>query len=192
MKRILTMFVLLLASISNVSSAIVTSFSNLQIGAKYYNVTIHTSGSFNDIWDIDDDGIFGEGDRSMIDRAPNFWGNEAGATAATTAITIALGKTDGWHEDSDSVWTPFEWFKDSFNPTFVSSKFDMDRDYATDNPHLGTNHGAADRKMHIASHGHSAYASYDEVAPVPLPASAWLFCSGLISLFGFSRRIKAT
>ncbi len=52
----------------NVHSAIITSFSNLQIGSNFYDVTIR-QGSFNSIWDADGDLTFGN-DASLLNRTP--------------------------------------------------------------------------------------------------------------------------
>ncbi len=76
------------------NSALITNLSNLDIDGTLYDVTFITSDSFNTIFDVDNDLNFGEGDGSLIDRAPIFFGNLSGAYAAGTAIITALGTND--------------------------------------------------------------------------------------------------
>ena len=76
------------------NSALITNLSNLDIDGTLYDVTFITSDSFNTIFDVDNDLNFGEGDGSLIDRAPIFFGNLSGAHAAGAAIITALGTND--------------------------------------------------------------------------------------------------
>ena len=73
-------------------SLLVTGITNLDVGGTFYDVQFHTGASFDQIWDVDSDLIFGEGDASLIDQQPTFWGgNYSGALAAAQAISTALG-----------------------------------------------------------------------------------------------------
>lgn len=84
----------ILLSAYSANSALITNLSNLDIGGTLYDVTFITSNSFNTIFDVDNDLNFGEGDGSLIDRAPIFFGNLSGAEAAGAAIITALGTND--------------------------------------------------------------------------------------------------
>lgn len=75
-------------------SALITSLSNLNIGGTLYNVTFNNTNTFNEIFDVDSDGIFGEGDGSLIDRAPTFLFNASLAEDAANAVITALGTID--------------------------------------------------------------------------------------------------
>ncbi len=78
---------------TNTLAALITSIDNLDIGGVQYKVTFH-SESFNEVFDADEDGIFGDSDGSIINHTPLFLGDEAGANAAALAIMGALGDSD--------------------------------------------------------------------------------------------------
>lgn len=178
MKRTLALAVLLLAGINTASAAIVTGFSSLLIGTKYYDVTIHTTGSFNSIWDIDGDGTFGEGDASVIDRAPTFWGDFLGAFYATQAVMTALGADDAWSAlGFDGILTPY-------GQGFAVA--DANRLPLLDNVDLNYTFAPSDD---TTVYGY-AHVSYVEVDPVPLPAAVWLFGSALAGLGFVTRKRK--
>jgi len=183
MERILTVAVLLLAGINTASAAVVTNISNLQIGESYYDVTIHTTGSFNDIWDFDGDGIFGDDDGSRINRAPMFWGSTEMATLAAQAVMQALGSDDTWRDDGyDGTKTPYQY------TTAEQERVDVwyDKGLTAAEDYLGVI-GMLTTVDPTVSAGH-AFVSYEEVAPVPLPAAVWLFGSALAGLCLVTRK----
>jgi hypothetical protein len=186
MKRILTAALLFIAAISQVSAAIVTSISNLQIGTNYYDVTIHSEpGSFNDIWDIDGDGVFGEGDGSLINRAPMFWGDSAGAQAAAQAVTNALGSNDAWSSYGyDGTFTPYQHLGtagDYYITVWADVLHQPDEDQLNGEGSVPANDVLGGSRAY-------AYVSYEKVGTVPLPAAVWLFLSALTGLGLISKR----
>jgi hypothetical protein len=184
MKRSLAFVVLLLAGINTASAAIVTSISNLLIGTQYYDVTIHTAGSFNEIWDLDGDGIFGEGDGSIIDSAPTFWGDPTGAMNAAQAVINALGSVDSWGgavSPSDSTMTPYA-FSTSGRDSTVVVYYDAFTDLSTDTLN------SAEMLLTTDYTSEYAFVSYKLV---PLPAAIWLFGSALVGLGFVTRKRKS-
>jgi len=69
---------------------LITNISGLQINTATYNVAF-AYGSFNTLFDTDDDRIFGEADGSAFNHAPTFWGDQNGAMTAAQAIISELG-----------------------------------------------------------------------------------------------------
>jgi hypothetical protein len=78
---------------------------NLDIGGTLNDVTFHEE-NFNDLWDGDNDGLFGA-DGSVFDTAPTFWGNQSGAEQAADAIIAELGLIDETITGSDTFSIPF-------------------------------------------------------------------------------------
>jgi len=186
MKRIFITALLFLAVISQVSAAIVTSISHLQIGSSYYDVTIHSDlGSFNVIWDIDGDGIFGENDGSLINRAPMFWGDYAGAQAAAQAVTNALGSDDTWNSYGyDGTFTPYQHLGtagDFYVTVWADVLYLPSEDQLNGEGSVPANDVLGGSRAY-------AYVSYERVGTVPLPAAVWLFLSALTGLGLISKR----
>ncbi len=67
---ILCIGILSLGLVSTANSALITNINNLDIDGTSYNVTFHRDITFRDLFDIDDDLIYGEGDGSVINHAP--------------------------------------------------------------------------------------------------------------------------
>jgi len=88
------------------NAAIIDSISNLDINGTAYDVTFHTNSvSFNDLWDADNDGIFGGG-ASVFSSQPTFWLDQAAARVAVDAVAEALGTEYGWRALSDAFLVP--------------------------------------------------------------------------------------
>ncbi len=183
MKRISILALLLLAITNTTLAATVTGISNLLINGTRYDATIHTSGSFNDIWDSNGDGIFGN-DASILNRAPTFWGDSDLAKQATQAVMDALGLVDDWSgapKYTDEIATPYTfWVRSSTTAAMWqdgTSDTDVDMIWNA-GLYLNTDY---------ATPGVVAWVSYAPSA-VPLPAAVWLFGSGILGLIGFSKR----
>jgi len=173
---------------TSVHAAVVNPILGLDIGGTLYNVTFHDSvdDSFNALWDADDDGVFGGGS-SLFNTAPTFWGDEAGAQAATSAIITALGDSDAPTASSDSFFIPYQTLSaggqitagtdtiEVFFDVFDSLMDDLSATTAVDD-FVSSNYNVR------------PYASF---TVVPVPAAVWLFGSGLIGLIGIARRKKA-
>jgi len=99
---------LLSAAPFSVSAAIINPIINLDINGTLYDVTIHDSPllTFNELWDADDDGVFGGGS-SVFSSAPTFWLDQAGAEAASAAIVVFLGLSDETSVSTDSFLIPY-------------------------------------------------------------------------------------
>lgn len=72
---------------------VITGINNLAIGSNNFNVVFHASASgltFNEVFDADGDGNFTEADGSLVDHAPFFLGNAAGALEAANKVAQAL------------------------------------------------------------------------------------------------------
>ncbi len=191
MYRILPLLVLLSSGISTASGAIVTSLSNLEIAGSYYDVTIHTPGSFNDIWDSDGNGVFGEGGATFIDRAPQFWGASAAAWLAQSAVMAALGTEHTWNGSSDRIMTPFAFGNGTAFLPDSRVLFWYDHDpmpggellFATKlERHIGLSDPTSPSGL--------AYVSYEPVTHVPLPPALWLFGSVLTGYGLWARKRK--
>lgn len=91
------------------STGYVTSITELQVGRSVYDATFHLDLSFNDIWDVDGDGIFGEGDGSVINHAPVFWQDGPAAFLAAEAVMQSLGGVDMTSIASDGFHIPTEY-----------------------------------------------------------------------------------
>ena len=171
---------------TSVHAAVINPILGLNIGGTLYNVTFHDSAgaSFNALWDADDDGVFGGGS-SLFSTAPTFWGDEAGAQAATSAIITALGTSDASTAGSDSFLIPYQ-TRGGGTITDGVDTIDIYFDaIATLNQEASATSAVDD--FVSSNYNVSPYASF---TVVPVPAAAWLFGSGLIGLIGIARRKK--
>jgi len=152
------------------------SISGLEVGGYFYNATFHPGASFNDLYDLNSDGV--------LDSTPMFWGDRDTARAATQAIIDALSHTyktaPGY--DSDHFLVPYD-----FTVGVSIASVDVFLDYAgaltidiIDQPY---------RQRHLVFLAYP-YVTF-ESSPVPIPPAVWLFGSGLLGLIGFTKRKKA-
>ncbi len=176
MVRYVAATVLMFAGISTAAAAIKTSFTSLLIDGNYYDVTIHISGSFASLWDLDLDGDYTDDDGSLLRSAPMFWGNESGAQAAAIAIIDAYGTTDGHSSLSDAFKVPYAYGTNKINESVVYSWEDDYLNYDVDS--LVQDWEFPDWDANPIR----PYASFTLVDPVPIPAAFWLFGSALAGL----------
>ncbi|MCB2182661.1 MAG: VPLPA-CTERM sorting domain-containing protein [Desulfobulbaceae bacterium] len=174
--------------------AVVTSLPGLNINGTLYDATLHTTGSFNTIWDCDGDLTFGEGDSSRINKAPTFWGNSSEAQAAITAVVAALGATDWW-----GINTSFNPFDPSSSPytdrvlvpygtiTVAGQLYIANRSESEESPSFDHITG----QVHLAYEDYpvQAYVSFEQNT-VPIPGAVWLFGSGIAGLAALHRKKK--
>lgn len=79
---------------SSAQAVIINEILGLGIGGTDFDVTFYDSSlSFNDIWDGNGNGIFGDDD-SILNRQPVFWGDRPGASLALRSIINDLGLQD--------------------------------------------------------------------------------------------------
>lgn len=170
---------------NNTHATQVSQLLGVDIGGTLYDVTFHTTtgDTFNGLWDADDDGVFGGGG-SVFSKAPTFWGDITGASAAATAIASLLGTSDS------TVGA----FNDNFLIPYalaITSGADIISSYTDDNGNLTPDILVPKSYWDYQDLSHQApYASF-EVSAVPVPAAVWLFGSGLLGLAGIARRKKA-
>jgi len=173
------------------NAAIIDSISNLDINGTAYDVTFHTgSVSFNDLWDADDDGIFGGGG-SVFSTQPTFWLDQAAAFAARAAVVAALGSIDGWSAVSDGVAVPCgteSLCSTSINagPELILYAIDGDTSYPSD---VLSSAVAEDSQRAIGS-GNFAIASFAPSGSAPAPITPALLIPGLVAIAGIRKRRK--
>jgi len=176
----------LLVALSNKAlAAVMNPISNLNINGTLYNVTFHAwDDTFNDLWDADNDGVFGGGG-SVFSTAPTFWGDQFAGELARDAIIGALGTTGettpGWDGFVIPIGVNGGLLTSGTDSIFLA--LDANGNLTSDGP------GLLSWDDNYSGSIAFAYASF--AAVVPIPASAWLFCSGIIGLIGLSRRRKA-
>ena len=174
------------------NAAIIDSISNLDINGTAYDVTFHTdSVSFNDLWDADDDGIFGGGG-SVFATQPTFWLDLAAANAARDAVAAALGTVDGWHAISDSFFVPcgidlacLTSINRGFNPIAAASE-----NNTRYNRDITSTEFISDNTITPGTSGRRAYASFSPSASAPAPITPALLIPGLVAIAGIRKRRK--
>lgn len=97
-----------LAIPSGAAAAEMNPILGLDIGGTLYDVSFHPGNSFNDLWDQDDDNVFGGGS-SVFVASPTFWQDQAGALLATQAIIGALGNAGTTTGTYDGFLVPYAW-----------------------------------------------------------------------------------
>jgi hypothetical protein len=110
--------------------------------------------------------------------------NSNGATLATSGISIYQGTIDG--NVARTLWDPSISFTAPFASTSSSTYFGFPtREAAPES--IDSNIGIL-ITFSLTSGDSVAFTSNFDVVPVPVPAAVWLFGSGLLGLFGVSRR----
>lgn len=110
--------------------------------------------------------------------------NGNGATMATSGTSIYKGTIDG--NTARTLWDPATSFTASFGSTSSSTFFGFPtREAAPES--IDTNIGLL-ITFSLTSGDSVSFTSNFDVVPVPVPAAVWLFGSGLLGLFGLSRR----
>ena len=187
---ILISLALLGLSISSANAVLIDELSDVNIGGTLYDVKFHSSSgsTFNALWDLDLDGEFDDGDGSVFDIKPTFFGDSAGAKAAAAAIVDRLGAYDTTvaGQDNDGFHVPEDIY-DVANPNLPSTRgvsvwFDAGATAGFDSLGAANVAGATD----FSSNG--PWVSFSAVSPVPVPAAVWLFGTALVGLIGFSKR----
>jgi hypothetical protein len=89
--------------VSPAQAGLVTSL-DINVGGTGYTATFHdfaASLSFNDVWDTNGNGVFGDGGAidPAFDKTPTFWNDVTAAESASQAIISALGTAD-WVDDT--------------------------------------------------------------------------------------------
>lgn len=171
-------------------AAVITSIPNLDINGTSYDVTIHTSGTYEDIWGSNPSPSTGLGSGGLLDSGPEFWGNGTGMSYAVNAIRDALGTVDTWNGTSDSVMVPYQFYPagppDYIPNVFIQIGVDWNNDTAADYNITGRIYPDASVPQNLT--GTFAYASFE--ASVPIPSAIWLLGSAFIGLLGFRRNFK--
>lgn len=110
---------------SSVSASLITNIENLDVDGTSYNVTFY-DGSFNSLWDVDGDGVFGENDGSIINSAPTFLGNRHSAIRAAESLINTLGEDDTTSSASDTFRIPYLLSDSEFGPrvNYISDQND--------------------------------------------------------------------
>lgn len=190
MERLIAIMIIFIGSTMTAHSAQIPVFS-ISIGTEFYSVTIIPNKSFIEIWDQDDDMVYGEMDASIVNHIPTFLGETAKAEQASLAVMIVLGTLNSWDAAGlyDGVLIPTQRRtppivgadQRAYSTTDVSTLLAVDSptdlDYlTTENPSVGY-----------------AYASFEplDFSPVPVPAAAWLFGTALAGLGFVTRKRKA-
>jgi hypothetical protein len=110
--------------------------------------------------------------------------NSNGATLATSGASIYQGSIDG--NVARTLWDPTTTFTAPFASISNSTFFGFPiRETAPES--IDSTIGIL-IKFSLTAGDSVAFTSNFDVVPVPVPAAAWLFGSGLLGLFGVSRR----
>jgi hypothetical protein len=161
----------------------ITSISGLHINTEIYDVAF-AYGSFNTLFDKDDDRIFGEADGSAFNHAPTFWGDQAGAMAAAQAIINELG-TNSYLSNYfgslvDSFFVPYG---DSYGNISLYEDYDSDMEKDT---------LQVDWYLDNAYSGLNPIAVFTKISTVPVPSAILFLASGILGLAGVRRRKNST
>ena len=165
---------------NEVNAAAVSSIYGLDINGTAYDVTFHSLTTFQALWDNDADKTFGDNDGSMFNTAPTFWGDPAMAEIAASQILNYLGSTHTVNGGGDAFYVPYEWGPS----TTVTIAGDAHPSPETE---IFTTTSGVDYESVTAG----GFASFT-ITAVPLPATLWLFGSGLLGLVGISRHQNLT
>ena len=113
--------------------------------------------------------------------------NSNGATLATSGVSIYQGTIDG--NVARTLWNSSTTFTAPFGSTASSTYFGFPtRETAPES--VDSNIGVL-IKFSLTAGDSVAFTSNFDVVPVPVPAAIWLFGSGLLGLFGVSRRKRS-
>lgn len=164
-------------------ATLITELKGLDVDGTSYDVTFHQNVSFLELWDSNNDGIFGN-DTSLFNAAPEFWNDQTAAISATLAAIEALTDVDYVHFFSgfgptDRFFVPYE--RNSSDPNKIDSIVDMDPDLVDDASLQIANVGAD------STAGATVWASFERSTTVTAPATLALMTLGIAGL-GFSRR----
>ncbi len=177
--NLLLAFAILLVSLTTAASAKEIALENLLIAGKYYNVTVFLDPySFSELWDPNQDQIFGN-DNSGINMAPTFFDivDHAPVEAGLAAVMSELRHNMTWKNSNlDRIIAPL----------FFEGDHLLRMEVFLDN--------TADRTPIDGGGGIllPGWVNFEQVTPaaVPVPAAVWLFGSALIGFIGMSRRIN--
>ncbi|MGA9032856.1 MAG: PEP-CTERM sorting domain-containing protein, partial [Sulfuricaulis sp.] len=110
--------------------------------------------------------------------------NNNGATLTTSGASIYQGSIDG--NVARTLWDPTTSFTAPFASTSSSTYFGFPtREAAPES--IDSNIGIL-ITFSLTPGDSASFTSNFDVVPVPVPAAVWLFGSGLLGLFGLSRR----
>lgn len=165
---------------NEINAAAVSSIKGLDIGGTTYDVNFHSLTTFQALWDNDGDKTFGDGDGSVFNTAPTFWGDPDMAELAASQIMNYLGSTHTVNGGGDAFYVPFEW------GPFTTVTIAGDAHPAPETEIFTTTSG-----VDYESVTAGGFASFT-VTAIPVPAAIWLFGSGLLGLAGISRHQKST
>ncbi|MEQ8232473.1 MAG: hypothetical protein RLW61_23875 [Gammaproteobacteria bacterium] len=146
---------------------------DLAVGDAVYDVNF-VYGGFNTVFDADADRVFGDGDGSVITRAPTFWNDQAGAQAAALALMQYLGSDRYIGDYFGTLVDGFRVAWGAFAPTpgNVWIYTENQAVLATDSLILDTTNGTT-------WSGLSPWAVFTPVAAVPLPPAVLLLAPAL-------------
>lgn len=166
-------------------AALITSLSNVNIDGTLYNVTFHAGQSFNDLFDNDGDKSFTDSDGSEFNRAPHFWGDEAGAMSAANAIIAALGDTDLTNSFANGSFT------DSFNIPFEinANNTSRYRGYGDEFTDPANDNLRSISATFTGTHGNFPVATFQKVPTPPTIALIGLVL-GIMGFMGRQRRVS--
>ncbi len=172
-----------LVSLTTTASAKVITLENLLIDGEYYNATVFLDPySFSELWDPNQDRIFGN-DNSGINMAPTFFNasdhDYAPVEAGLAAVMSELRHNTTWKNSNlDRVLAPLlfehsgEWLH----------RMEVFTDINTANKEPKEGGGKI----------LTGWVNFEQVIPtaVPVPATVWLLGSALIGFIGMYRRIN--
>lgn len=166
----------------------VTMIEELDINGMSFDVSFHEGVSFNSLFDPDENGT--------LDTTPYFWGDMAGASAATTAVIAALGgdkrttalhNPGGYLTSADVFFVPVA--ENDVRTTTIDAYGEGDWQTFSDYTYFLTGNQSISKSIGINGFGSRyVYATF-ETSVVPVPAAAWLFASALFGLGLIKRRV---